>query len=343
MAGHDIIVIGASAGGVEALKQLVTALPADLRAAVFVVIHIPPFATSAMPAILRRAGHLQAAHAQENQLIEMGRIYIAPPDHHLLLKYGYVNLSRGPTENGSRPAIDPLFRTAARAYDSRVIGVVLSGTLDDGTAGLLAIKERGGLAVVQDPTDALYPGMPTSAIENVQVDHVVPISEMAALLAKLTAQPAPGNAHPVPEEMATEADMAELDPHALHKGDRPGEPSGFVCPDCGGTLFEINEGEFIRFRCRVGHAYSAETLLAEQMIALEDAFWVALRTLEESAAFAHKLAERSQSRGSLRSAERFEEQAETAEKNADIVRGVLLSGTLNVFRAETNSEPGALD
>jgi two-component system, chemotaxis family, protein-glutamate methylesterase/glutaminase len=189
MPDHDIVVVGASAGGVEALVGLASALPADLPAAVFVVLHLPATGTSALPDILSRHGPLPASHVKDGEPIENGRIFVASPDHHLLLRTGHVHLTRGPRENGHRPAVDTLFRSAAREYATRVIGVILSGALDDGTAGLLAIKSRGGVAVVQEAADALYPGMPGSALEHVQVDHVLAVASMGELLARLTTEP----------------------------------------------------------------------------------------------------------------------------------------------------------
>jgi two-component system chemotaxis response regulator CheB len=177
MAGHDIIVIGASVGGVETLTQLVAHLPEDLPAAVFVVLHISPDAPSVLGRILSRSGPLPARAAQDDEPIQHGRIYVAPPDHHMLVKQGYVSVVRGPKENRPRPAIDPLFRSAAAAYRSRVIGVVLTGLLDDGTAGMLAVKRCGGTAIVQDPEEALYPDMPRSVLETMQVDYVIPVAE----------------------------------------------------------------------------------------------------------------------------------------------------------------------
>ncbi|HEX4590950.1 MAG TPA: chemotaxis protein CheB, partial [Gemmataceae bacterium] len=282
MSGRDIIVVGASAGGVEALGQLVRGLPADLPAAVFVVLHMPPHGTSVLPSILRRQGPLPAEHAKDGDPIRPGRVYVAPPDHHMLIRDGSIRLARGPTENSHRPAIDPLFRTAARRYGRRVIGVVLSGVLDDGTAGLLAIKNRGGLAIVQDPADALYPGMSESALANVAVDHAPPVKDIGPLLARLAAEPLPAIPEPaVPAEMEMESDMAELELGALQSLNRPGKPSGFGCPDCNGGLFEVHEGDLVRYRCRVGHAWSPESLLARQSDALEAALWSALRALEE--------------------------------------------------------------
>ena len=187
--GRDIIVIGASAGGVEALSQLARHLPADLPAAVFVVLHVPPYSPGLLPRILSRSRTLPASHPADGEAIRNGRITIAPPDHHLLLEGGRIRLTRGPRENGHRPAVDPLFRTAACSFGPRVVGVVLSGTLDDGTAGLAAIKQRDGVAVVQDPDEALYTGMPRSAMESVAVDYCLPINGIAELLVRLAREP----------------------------------------------------------------------------------------------------------------------------------------------------------
>jgi len=182
---RDVVVIGASAGGVAALVELVGGLPPDLPAALFIVVHHPTDAPSKLPRILSRAGSLPAAHATDGERIEPGRIYVAPPDQHLLVRDGFVEVSSGPPEHRLRPAVDPLFRSAAEAYGARVIGVVLTGNLEDGASGLAAIKERGGQAVVQDPANAEYDGMPRSAVEHVAADHVVPLAELAALLTEL--------------------------------------------------------------------------------------------------------------------------------------------------------------
>src|SRR4051812_8388035 len=189
MPEHDVVVIGASAGGVEALSRLVGMFPPDLPASVFVVLHVPAESTSVLPRILNRAGPLPVIHPISGQAFERGHIYVAPPDHHLLVKQGYCELTRGPRENGHRPAVDPLFRSAARVYGARVIGVILSGALDDGTAGMVAIQMRKGICVVQSPDDALYAGMPQSAIDNVKVDHVIPLAEMGNLLVELAHTP----------------------------------------------------------------------------------------------------------------------------------------------------------
>lgn len=255
--GHDLIVIGASAGGVEALSNLVRELPAELPAAILIVIHIPVHGKSVMPTILNRAGALLAVHPQDGQPIQPGQIYVAPTNHHLLVKHNTIHLTLGPKENGHRPAIDPLFRTAARYYGPRAVGVILSGLLDDGTAGLLAIKKQGGVALVQDPEEAFYDSMPRSAIANVAVDHVLTLSGIAARLVQLAQEPVKPLPKPVPEFMEVEADMAELDIDALQRPERPGQPSGFACPDCGGALWDLKDSQGLRFRCRTGHAYSA--------------------------------------------------------------------------------------
>lgn len=322
--GHDIIVVGASAGGVEALIALARDLPRDLPAAVFVVLHVPAHGMSVLPSILSRSGPLPAAHARDGEAIEAGRIYVAPPDHHLLIKPGQVRVMRGPSENGHRPAIDPMFRTAARAYGRRVIGVILTGTLDDGTSGLQVVQMRGGIAVVQNPDDALYSGMPQSAVENVAVDHILPLSEIAPMLAALARELAETEDTPMPDNLEMEGDIIEMDEAAMLKIERPGVPSGFSCPACGGVLLELKDENMVRFRCRTGHAYSPGSLLAEQSDALEEALWTALRALEESAVLSFRLAERARSRGHLLAAGRFDEQGHEANARALIVRHAIL-------------------
>ena len=340
MPGHDIIAIGASAGGVEALTQLVKGLPADLPAAVFMVLHVPAHGTSVMPQILSRNGPLPAAHARDGEPIQPGRIYIAPPDNHLLIHDGKVRLSRGPRENGHRPAVDPLFRSAARWYGRRVVGVILSGALDDGTAGLTAVKQRGGVAIAQDPDDAFYPSMPRSALENVAVDHALPLAQIPATLVRLAHAPVvPGGEETVPDDMELEAELSELGLDVLQGDKHPGTPSGFACPDCGGALWELRDGELIRFRCRVGHAWSVTSLLSEQAEALESALWTALRALEERAALAQRLCDRLRERGHERPALRFEEEAREAHRRAAVIRQVLL--TEPKVNAELPPDPDA--
>src|SRR5579884_450214 len=326
MPGHDMIVIGASAGGVEALAQLAQSLPPDLPAALFVVHHFPVDATSVLPDILNRCGPLRAVHPRESESIEHGCVYVAPPNRHMLIRRGFVHLIHGPRENGHRPAIDPLFRSAARVYGKRVIGVILSGTLDDGTAGLQFVKARGGVAVVQDPEDALYAGMPRSAIENVDVDYIVPLEGIGSLLTRLAHEP-------VAEEVDDMADRNEMEiedeitdmtaPHTMIDH-MPGKPSLFTCTECHGTLWELKDKDMLRFRCHVGHAFSVESLIAGQTEALEAALWSALRALEESAALSRRMEKRAHERSQKRTAERFSTQAHDAEEHANVLRRVLI-------------------
>lgn len=331
MPGHDIIVIGASAGGVEALRTLVGTLPAGLPAAIFVVVHIPPQGPSLLPGILARAGALPAVHPADGDPITAGTIYVAPPDRHLLVDRGTVRLARGPKENRARPAVDPLFRTAARTYGPRVVGVVLTGALDDGTAGLQAIKQRGGVALVQDPHEALYAGMPRSALENVAVDGVLPLAALGEMLTRLTQEPAADEAaYPVPPDMETEAKVAEMETGALRFEEIPGTPSAFACPECHGTLWELRDDDLIRFRCRVGHAYSPESLLAEHGKSLEAALWAALRALEEAAALSRRMAAQARQRQHFALLRRYEIRAVEQEENAAVLRQVLRTNGQNV-------------
>jgi two-component system chemotaxis response regulator CheB len=321
MSGRDIVVIGASAGGVEALGSLVATLPADLPAAVFVVLHIPSSGKSVLPAILQRQGRLPAAHAVDEEPIEHGRIYVAPPDHHLLLHSGIVRVVRGPRENGYRPAIDPLFRSAAHSFGPRVTGVVLSGVLDDGTAGLAVIKDAGGRTLVQDPEEALYPMMPTSAIDFVGPDRVLEAHELGNAIVEFTAEPVPATAHDTNDPLLVES-FLRVD-QGSSENPQPGEASGYTCPACGGGLWEADESGVTRFRCRTGHGFSPETLLAEQSRNVEAGLWSALRTLEERAAMSRRMAARFRMRGKRATAERFERQANAAVDQALTIRNAL--------------------
>jgi two-component system chemotaxis response regulator CheB len=283
-----VIAVGASAGGVESLRALVAGLPPDLPASVLVVLHLPRDAPSALPSILNRSGPLPAAPAVEGEHIRPGHIYVAPIDHHLLLLDGHLRLSHGPAENGHRPAIDPLFRSVARAAGPRGIGVVLSGSRDDGAAGLASIVARGGLAVVQDPLEALYSSMPLAALAQTPTEHVAPAAKLGGLLAELTAMPLPdGPRLPADPLLDTEVAMSDLSSVTT---DQFAPPAGFGCPACGGGLFQIDDGPVPRYRCRVGHAWSPESLLDEQAIALEGALWMALRALEEKSELSRRMA-----------------------------------------------------
>jgi len=306
---RDIIVVGTSAGGVEALTVLMGGMPSDLPAAIFVVLHIGPTAPRVLPQILARASRLRFAMAEEGEPIEKGRVYIAPPDHHLLLSEDRVHLNRGPRENGHRPAVDTLFRSAANTFGERVVGVVLTGMRNCGTAGLMAVKRQGGVAIVQDPEDALFADMPRSARDHVDVDHCVPLAEIAPLLVTLSRD---GQARArTPKATPEEQDEPE---------------SEFTCPGCGGNLRRNAKGDFVVYYCKVGHRYTPEAIADEQSIVQEDALWVALRTLEDSVAVARKLAARAQAQHQKHAVARYEEKIREAEARAELVRRALMKG-----------------
>jgi two-component system chemotaxis response regulator CheB len=315
MMDDRIILVGASAGGVEAVSTIVRGLRPDLPAAVCVVMHFPDTATSLLPGILNRAGRLPCAHAAEAEPIRPGRIYVALPGHHLTVSDAHLHVYTGPKENGHRPAIDPLFRSAARAYGPNAIGVILSGNLDDGTAGLGWIKKCGGWTVVQDPDDAEFPGMPTSAVRYVEPDYIVPLDRIAALLQALVAAAPrdPGDCVSETLERSPSADSpARQNPE--------GAPSGFTCPECHGALWETHESGHLYFRCRIGHAFSSETLMVQDGQALEAALWTAVRSLEEYGALAQRLSASARKLGHDRSASAHAERALDAEHQAAIIR-----------------------
>lgn len=343
MSGHDIIVIGASAGGVEALQVLVRDLPSNLPAAIFVVVHIPAESRSLLPKILNRAGSLPASHPEDGTEIKCGHIYIASPDQHLLIEKGIVRIVRGPKENRHRPAVDPLFRSAALAYGPRVVGVVLTGGLDDGTAGLLAVKRQGGLAVVQDPQDALYPSMPQNAMDHVQVDYCLPITAIGPLLTRLTFETVEDRrVRQVPLTLEKEVRNAAMETNALNDNEQVGKPSAFSCPECGGVLWELEDGSLLRFRCRVGHAFSSESVFAEQTEVLEKSLWAALKTLDEKVSLSQRLAVRARENGREWLARRFEDQLQEAEQHAVLLRKILTSNNLSDETLDISSkEPGA--
>jgi len=319
---HDIIVIGASAGGVDALSRVVSSLPRDLRASVLVVLHVSR-GKSLLPEILSRAGRLPASHPQDGAPLEHGRVYVAPPDHHLIVDNGLARVVHTASENGVRPAVDPLFRSAARSYGGRVVAVLLTGALDDGTAGIIAVKAAGGVTIVQDPEEAFSPGMPRSAIASGAVDHVLPIRDIPVLLAALVDEQAPAHAAPDhPHLRHMEPDLGRV-PLARRGADRPGKPSIFTCPECHGTLWEADEAGLLRFRCRVGHIYSPEAMIAAQTDEVDRALWTALRTLEERAALAHRLAERARERQHPLVDRAFTTRGIEAEREANKIRQLL--------------------
>jgi two-component system chemotaxis response regulator CheB len=340
MAGQDIVVVGASAGGVETLSTLVADLPEDLPAAVFIVLHMAPHAGSALPRILSRRTKLPVDQSRDGEPIRPNRVYVAVPDHHLIVGRGTVRVTTGPKENGHRPSVDTLFRTAAAGYGPRVVGVILSGARDDGTAGLRAIRGRGGTTIVQHPDEALFPGMPLSALAGDHPDFVVPVREIAGLLSKLARGElsTDGRAEPMPDALDAELRWADPDLGGRAPADPPlGTPSGFTCPECHGGLWEIDDGGFPRYRCRVGHGFSADSLLVTQRSDVEAALWTAYRALEERAALCRRLAERARLRHADITAEHFRAEAAEVARQAEMLWAVPRS------RAQRHGEESGAD
>ena len=332
MPNRDIIVMGASAGGLSAFNRIMKQLPEQLNAAVFIVWHLSPHSPSILPEILNRAGKLKAKHPADGESIEKGKIYIAPPDHHLLLEVNRIRLTKGPKENRFRPAVDPLFRSAAYAYGPRVIGVVLSGALDDGTAGLWAIKDRGGIAVVQDPAEAEQPSMSASALKNVEVDYCLPISEIPPLLVTLTQQEVGEESRApmsrgleIETKIALGGDAADLDVKQL------GEVSEFTCPDCHGTLVEVTNDKLVRFRCHTGHSFGSASLLAEQTDSVEQSLWNAIRAVEERIRLLKHLAQHASNLEQTEAISALDRELQENERRADLLRqAAMLDGSKNL-------------
>ncbi|HET8727032.1 MAG TPA: chemotaxis protein CheB [Alphaproteobacteria bacterium] len=318
---RDIVVIGASAGGIDALRSIAAGLPPQFPASICVVLHVSPESPGILDKILDRAGPLRAVQVHSSQRLQPGVIYVAAPDHHLIVEPSVVRATRGPRENRFRPAIDPLFRSAAQTYGPRAIGIILTGSLDDGTAGLWAIKRLGGKAIVQDPAEALAESMPLNALQYVEVDHCVPVSEIPGLLVRLTAEPIEKEGgYTVPESMNIEVDIARAkDP--LEAGvEQLGEPSTYACPECHGVLLRVKEGDRARFRCHTGHAYSAETLIAEFDQAIENALWNSIRALQEKVLLIEHLADHARERDDRQLAAALAQRADDAHQRAELVR-----------------------
>lgn len=318
---RDVVVIGGSAGALAPLRELVRALPEDLAASLYVVIHGPAAGRSHLREILARETALPVVEAVDDAAPERGRIYVAAPDAHLLLGADHIHLRRGPSENGFRPAIDPLFRSAAVSASTRVIGVVLSGTLDDGASGLRAVKRCGGLTVIQEPSDADYPDMPEAADAAAGADYRLPAAGLGQLLAELVGQAAPP-AREADEDIRLEVLIAGLEEATMASEHELGRLSPFSCPDCNGNLWQIEDGALIRFRCHTGHGYTAETLADLQETVLERRLYEVLRGQREKAALLRQMAERS----GPRTSEAFLRRAALYEEDATLVEQVLRNG-----------------
>jgi two-component system chemotaxis response regulator CheB len=334
MVKRDIVVIGASAGGVIALVDLFRSMPADFDGYLLVVQHLSPYSPSVLPQILSRSGPFKAEHPKDGDTLKKNTIYVAPPDHHLLIESNKLIVKKGPKENRFRPSIDALFRSAAYNYGPRVIGVVLSGLMDDGTSGLWSIKRHNGLGVIQHPADAEFPSMPQNVMEFVDVDHAVPVSQMGALLHRLTNEPAPEA--PVLEKRETELLRMEIniashdnafDMGLLEKG--PFTP--LTCPECNGALVLFTEGRIVRYRCHTGHAFTDSSLLAGVTKAVEENLWKTVRALEEAIIILQQSARQFEQAGKEETAALFYQKAKETHEQAHAIRK-------QIFKQERLSE-----
>lgn len=335
---HDIVVVGTSAGGLQALRTLVRNLDDSLSAAVFIVMHVSPDYVSLLPQILGKTTRLHCAHAVNHEPIRSGRIYVATPDHHMVVETDHVRLTKGPKENRSRPAVDALFRSAAYVYGSRVIGIVLTGNLDDGTAGLWAIKDRGGIAMVQDPKEAQHPSMPLNAMQHVDIDFCLSIDRIAETLAKLTSEDVAVEELPMSKKLEIETKIA-LEHNPLESGVlNLGDPTLFTCPSCHGTLIGMKDGNVHRFRCHTGHAFSIQSLLAELNESSENYLWSAVRAFDEKLFLLKHLERHAREANHLKTAAYVSREVEESKRQQALLRDVALKARIPVIDpSETES------
>lgn len=339
MSNRDIIVIGGSSGATAPLRTILGALPKDLPAAVFIVLHIPARSLGLLATVTSAAAHLPVHAAVEGMTISPGNIYLGVPDHHLILADGQIRLGRGPRENMARPSIDPMFRSAAMSYGPRVIGIVLSGFLNDGASGLEAIKRCGGITLVQDPADAIADEMPRSALQALEVDLTLSATRISDILSDLV-NDTPGPVRPIPPEIRLEVDIAagaRIDSARLR---RIADPSPVTCPQCGGVLSAVRNAKPLRFRCQVGHAYTADVVAKEQENAVDEALRVALRIIEERAELVRRMADDGRNAGRRALAEMYEERATEYSDYAETIRKAVL---LSLSPPEPSGNEGAQD
>jgi len=319
MANRDLVAIGTSAGGVEALVGLARSLPRDLSASVLVTIHLPSHSRSALDDVLNRAGQLKASFAAEGEAVKKGRIYIAPPGRHLLVQGERFALGSGPRENNTRPSIDPMLRSAALCCGSRTIGVILTGTLGDGASGLWAVKQAGGITVVQDPGEAQFSEMPRTALKRTDPDHIVKLPDLPKLLQSLVQQPA-GEPTTIPDRIKREVEIARRGRSSMEEMDRIGRRSVLTCPDCDGVMWEIDEGDLTRYRCHVGHTYTAELMSVALDENLRRALGSALRALEERRALARKLEQQAERSGQTHLGRSWAHRAAEFQRELNVIR-----------------------
>jgi two-component system chemotaxis response regulator CheB len=346
MQKRDIVVVGASAGGIVALRELVKYLPEDFKGSVFVVVHIPPYSESALPEILSKAGPLEAVHPKDGERIEEGKIYVAPNDHHLILDKNKVLVKKGPKENRFRPSIDALFRSAAYEYGSRVVGIIMSGILNDGASGMWTIKRLGGLAIVQDPRDAEQPQLPQNVMEYVNPDYVLAAADMAPVICGLVAEPAPQEqqqSEQLLERLKTEVLIASRD-NAFEMGImNMGEFTPFTCPECHGALVRLVEDNIIRYRCHTGHAYTASSLLSEVSESVEGALWQSMRGLEEMSMLLNNIGDVYDQMNRMDAAALFRNKAEENTKRARSLHDYIFTQRQYSEDIRLNKEPEIKD
>ena len=315
---HNIVVVGASAGGVEALSALLEYLPDDLPAAILITLHLSPFSESHLPQILARVTRIPVKHPENQEPLRQGSVYVAPPDFHLILEPEVIRLGHGPKENRHRPAIDVMFRSAAKTHGSRVTGVLLTGNLDDGVAGLVNIKKCGGITIVQDPKEASFPEMPLRAIESLEVDWCLSLKEIGRKLIELMTEPKGDE-----RVKKKSTGLPNQSPEVIAEAPKNGPPVPLTCPECQGPLWEVRNGKLVNSRCLVGHRYSLESLMAGHSEEIEQALWVALRSLEERVTMQRRLSEDARQRNNTIAAASFADRANKNTAHAELLRKIL--------------------
>jgi two-component system chemotaxis response regulator CheB len=325
MANRDIVVIGGSAGSIGPLKTILAELPPDFPAAIIVVVHVPAQSTGVFVTVASAVTALPVKNASDGDAVLPGRIYLAPPDRHLLVIDGTFRLGHGPRENLVRPAIDPLFRSVALEYGPRCIGVILSGMLNDGASGLATVKDAGGIALVQTPKNAEYADMPLSALEATPVDLSANASEIAGAIKRLVAE-APDKARPLSASVKLEVEIAAGRRADTAKTVQIADPVALTCPDCGGVLSEVRDSRPVRFRCQVGHSFTDKALASEKEDAVDEAMRVALRIIEERAFLVDRMAKDAINAHRSGMAEMHEQRAIEYRRHADLLRQVIIRG-----------------
>ena len=340
MREHNIIVMGASYGGIEAYLKLVSLLPEKFPASIFIVQHIPADAVGYLHKMLSRNGPLRAVQAKDGKEFEPGMIYVARPNHHLLVKERHIATPMGPRENRMRPSIDVLFRSAAVFHNSRVAALLLSGFLDDGVSGLEAVQRCGGITLVQDRAEAAAPELVRNAIRRVKVDHVLPLEELALELVKIAGTPA-GEEQNIPEEIVEEMRVSEYPVQDIERFDRLGERTILTCPECGGPIWNLKNEPIPRYVCHTGHSFTPRAFLEGQSKMIEYSLWSAIRLMDERAKVLENITERDRERGRTKSAAYYEKTVPELKMHSRIIRDFILSGALASAMGEDGNDTGS--